>query len=63
MELKRRRRDSDEATIRPHVALLPTGEMTPFTVSVNREFTEKYFTLTAEADGTVEIEEFDPDAF
>ena len=48
--------------IEPHVVILSSGEVTPFVVSIAREFTERQAIIEGQPDGRLELTQVDPDA-
>ncbi len=51
-----------ETEIVPQVAIFSSGEMTPFALTIERQFSDVRFTIRGEADGIVRIAEGDDDA-
>lgn len=50
--------DDTEAP-KPQIIMLSSGEMTPFEMRIRREFSDRYFTLTGQNNGTLEIHDSD----
>ncbi len=49
--------------IEPHVVVLSSGEVTPFVVSIAREFSQRETLIEGLPDGRIELTEIDPDAY
>jgi general secretion pathway protein H len=49
--------------IEPHVVILSSGEVTPFVISIAREFSQRETLIEGLPDGRIELIEVDPDAF
>jgi general secretion pathway protein H len=49
--------------IEPHVVILSSGEVTPFVISIAREFSQRETLIEGLPDGRIELIEIDPDAF
>jgi len=53
----------NEAEIQPQIAILSSGELTPFQLFLGREFGDLQFELAGELDGRMELSERGPDDF
>jgi general secretion pathway protein H len=53
----------DSEKIEPHVVILSSGEVTPFVISLAREFSRRETLIEGLPDGRLEMTEVDPDAF
>ena len=53
----------NDAEIEPQVAILSSGELTPFLLYLGREFGDTQFELAGQLDGRLQIREFGPDDF
>jgi len=53
----------NEAEIQPQIAILSSGELTPFQLFLGREFGDLQFELAGELDGRMELTERGPDDF
>jgi general secretion pathway protein H len=53
----------DSKSIEPHIVILSSGEMTPFELSIGREFSERRSVIEGLPNGTIELTEIDPDDF
>jgi general secretion pathway protein H len=49
--------------IEPQVVILSSGELTPFVLSIGREFSERRSVIEGLPDGRIELTEVDPDEF
>jgi general secretion pathway protein H len=53
----------DETELEPQVAILSSGELTEFELYLGREFSDEQMIIKGLADGSLELEKVDPDAF
>lgn len=53
----------DSESVEPHVVILSSGEMTPFELSLGREFGERRTVIEGLPNGTIELTEIDPNDF
>jgi general secretion pathway protein H len=53
----------DLEEIEPQIGLYSSGDVTPFEIYLSREFSDQRFLLRGLANGEIEFEEIDPDAF
>lgn len=55
--------NDDKEKIEPHVVILSSGELTPFVLTVEREFSERRTIIEGLPDGRLELTVFDPDDY
>lgn len=53
----------ESAKIEPHVVILSSGEVTPFVISIAREFSQRETLIEGLPDGRIELTRIDPDEF
>lgn len=52
-----------EEEIEPQIAIFSSGEIVPFELTLERQYAEEWFMISAEADGMIEIVDGDQDEF